>query len=317
MNTGNSLKKGHETAVLPGYLKTLAGTMRLPFLLLTPSVMLLGLATAFWENGGRVNLADFLIALLAGTAAHVSVNALNEYSDFKTGLDSHTKRTPFSGGSGALQERPELSWIALATGIAGALVVAGAGIYFISREGWQLLPLLAAGLLVVTAYTPLLTHAPMACLVAPGLGFGTILVTGTHFVLTGHYSMSALWASLVPFFLVNDLLLLNQFPDVEADKKVGRRHFPLAIGRRKSAEIYVFQLMLAYLAIAGGIILGLFPWQCVLGLLTLPLAVKAAKGARQHADDMKNLVPVLGKNVLINLLTPVLVAAGMALAVLF
>ena len=33
-------------------------------------------------------------------------------------------------------------------------------------------------------------------------------------------------------FLVNNLLLLNQFPDVQADQSIGRRHFPLVAGRR-------------------------------------------------------------------------------------
>ncbi len=299
------------------YIKTLAGIIRVPFLLLTPSVMLLGLATALWENKGGINLWDFGLALLAGTAAHISVNALNEYSDFKTGLDNHTARTPFSGGSGALQARPELSWLALVTGVASGVLVGASGLYFVFQKGWGLLPLAAGGMLVVTAYTPLLTHIPLACLMAPGLGFGTILVMGTHYVLTGHYGATAFWASLVPFFLVNDLLLLNQFPDVEADKKAGRRHYPMVLGRKKSAEIYVLQLLLAYLSIICAIALGFLPWQSGAGLLTMPMGLSASLGARRYADDMEKLLPVLQKNVLLNLFTPLLMAAGIMSAALF
>ena len=298
-------------------LKIVTGTMRPPFLLLTPATMMLGLATAFQETGGNINFFHFFLALLAGVCAHVSVNTLNEFSDFRTGLDSHTCRTPFSGGSGSLQIRPDLAWLSLATGILTSLITAGVGIFFIMKYGLGLLPLLIAGLAVVVAYTPVMTHSPVACLIAPGLGFGTIMVLGTHFILTGHYSFPSLWASFIPFFLVNDLLLLNQFPDVDADKKAGRRHFPLTIGREKSSLIYSWQLGLSYLVIISGVLTGIFPWPAILGLLTLPLAVSAAKGARKYHDNMEMLLPVLKKNVLLNLLTPAFTAVGIMLGVLF
>lgn len=50
------------------------------------------------------------------------------------------------------------------------------------------------------------------------------MVMGTHFALTGEYSATAGLASLVPFFLVSDLLLLNQFPDVEPIEPVQCAH---------------------------------------------------------------------------------------------
>ncbi len=42
-----------------------------------------------------------MLALLGAFLAHISVNTLNEYFDFKSGLDLETIKTPFSGGSGA------------------------------------------------------------------------------------------------------------------------------------------------------------------------------------------------------------------------
>jgi 1,4-dihydroxy-2-naphthoate octaprenyltransferase len=141
-----------------------------------------------------------------------------------------------------------------------------------------------------------------------------LMVMGTDFVLTGSYSWAAFWAALVPFFLVNDLLLLNQFPDVEADKQVGRRHYPMVIGRQKSVTLYGVQLALAYLSIIIGVALGFLPWPTLLGLLTIIIAIPTYKGARAYADDMENLIPFLGKNVLINLATPLLMAAGLIIA---
>jgi len=94
---------------------------------------------------------------------------------------------------------------------------------------------------------------------------------------------------------------------------VNRRHFPILIGRRKSSLIYGAFLAAAYLSIVIGVVLGLLPWTALLGLLTLPLAAQAALGAYRHADDLPKLGPAQGQNVLINILTPVLLAVGLLL----
>ena len=98
--------------------------------------------------------------------------------------------------------------------------------YFVFTVGILLLPLGLLGIALIVFYTQWITKRPIICLVAPGLAFGPLMVLGTHFVLTGSYSWTAFAASLVPGFLVSDLLLLNQFPDVEADKTVGRKYLP-------------------------------------------------------------------------------------------
>jgi 1,4-dihydroxy-2-naphthoate octaprenyltransferase len=134
---------------------------------------------------------------------------------------------------------------------------------------------------------------------------------GTHFALTGHYSWTAFVASLVPFFLVSDLLLLNQFPDVEADRSVGRRHFPLAISRPASSLLYGAFLALTYLSIIVGVILGTLSTVSLIGLGTIVIAVPLAIGVIRNADDIKQLVPYMGLNVVVNLATPVLVAIGL------
>jgi len=185
------------------------------------------------------------------------------------------------------------------------------GVYFFFVWGAAILPLGILGLFVVVAYTPWFTYSPLVCLIAPGLGFGTLMVMGTDFVLTGRYSWTAFVASLVPFFLVSNLLLLNQFPDVDADRSVGRKHFPILIGRRKSSLIYGTFLLLTYVSIVVGVVIKLLPATALLGLLTLVLAVPAARNAYRYADDLPKLGPSMGFNVLINILTPVLLAVGL------
>jgi 1,4-dihydroxy-2-naphthoate octaprenyltransferase len=185
------------------------------------------------------------------------------------------------------------------------------GLYFLWQRGPALLPVGLAGLFLLYAYTPWLTRSPLLCLLAPGLGFGPLMVLSTHFALTGQYTPAAWVASLVPFFLVSNLLLLNQFPDVEADRSIGRRHLPIAIGRRASSLVYSLFLLLAYLTIVLGVASGLLPAFCLLGLLTAALAVPAGVKAFRHADEIDRLVPAMGWNVLINLVTPLLVSVGL------
>jgi 1,4-dihydroxy-2-naphthoate octaprenyltransferase len=290
--------------------KLLLGPMRVPFLVLPPVCVLLGVGTAVWSQG-RINGWHALLVFVGSVAAHISVNVLNEYFDFKSGLDLKTQRTPFSGGSGTLPAQPEMARYVLGTGLATLALTGLIGIYFLTVWGLGLLPVGLLGLVMIFSYTNWITRYPLLCLLAPGLGFGTFMVMGTDYVLTGQYSWTAFFASLVPFFLVSNLLLLNQFPDVEADKTVGRRHYPIVIGRKASSIIYGAFLLGSYLSIIAGWALGYLPPLALLGLLTLPLAVVAAIGAYRYAEDIGKLVPYLGYNVLLNILTPLLVAIGL------
>ncbi len=292
--------------------KALLGPMRLPFLILTPACVLLGIGVAKWTSG-RVSVLHAILALIGAVSAHISVNALNEYFDFKSGLDSRTVPTPFSGGSGTLPRKPELERKALTIGLISFALTGAIGVFFLFVRGLPLLPLGIFGLLIIFAYTPWLTRNPWACLIAPGLGFGTMMVMGTSLVLTGEYSWSAFVASLVPFFLVSDLLLLNQFPDVEADKSVGRRHLPIVAGRRTSSLVYAAFLLLAYVAIGIGVWLRYLPIAGLLGFATFPLAVRTAAAAIRYAEDTPKLIPHMAMNVILNIATPTLVAIGLFL----
>lgn len=293
-------------------MKFITGPMRVPFLLLPPVCLLLGIGTAFGEVG-QINWAWAGLALLGAVAAHISVNALNEYVDCRSGLDTRTQRTPFSGGSGVLPQRPAMAYVALITGLTALGLCIGIGIYFAALRGLGILPLVLVGVLVILAYTPWLTRSPILCLIAPGLGFG-LMTLGAHFVLTGRYSWTAATASLVPFFLVNDLLLLNQFPDREADKTVGRRHLLIVLGARRSSLVYSAFLAATYLAVVVGVLTGVMPKLCLLGLLTAPLAVLAMRGAYRFGEDTPKLLPYMGINVILNLATPALVALAFFLS---
>jgi 1,4-dihydroxy-2-naphthoate octaprenyltransferase len=291
-------------------MRGLLGPMRIPFLILPFACVLLGLATATW-TAGHIHWLHLALGLIGALSAHISVNVFNEFYDFKSGLDSRTTRTPFSGGSGTLPNMPELAAPTRVLAWASFAVTALIGLFFLAVRGIGLLPLGALGLLTIFAYTNWITRMPLLCLLAPGLGFGPLMVMGTHFILTGQYSWTALIASLVPFFQVSNLLLLNQFPDVEADMSVGRKHYPIAIGRQRSGLIFIGFLLLSYLAIGCGVCTGQLPLTSLFGLATVVIGVPLTRGVLQYANNTERLIPHMGQNVIVCIATPVLVAVGL------
>jgi 1,4-dihydroxy-2-naphthoate polyprenyltransferase len=293
--------------------KQLLGPMRVAFLVLPPACVLLAVGTAVWTHG-KISFLYLILAFIGAVAAHISVNALNEYFDFKSGLDLKTLKTPFSGGSGTLPANPTMARPALNIGLITLALTGLIGLYFLFARGWALLPLGLLGMVVILTYTIWITRYPLLCLIAPGLGFGPLMVMGTHFVLTGSYSWTAFFASLVPFFLVSDLLLLNQFPDAEADRTVGRRHLPIVVGRRTSSVVYGAFLLLTYLSIVVGVLLRTLPTAGLLGLIPLVAAIPTLVGVFRHAETLEKLMPYMGLNVLLNILTPVLLAIGLLIA---
>lgn len=292
--------------------RTLAvfGPMRLPFLVLPPACVALGAATAVW-SGSEIKQFYLVLAFIGAVSSHICVNALNEYSDFKSGLDFNTQRTPFSGGSGVLPMNPDKAHYALIIGLISLAITFLIGIYFFAVRGLWILPLGILGIINIVTYTHWLTKNPLLCLIAPGLGFGPLMVMGTDFVLTGSYSWTSFFASLVPFFLVSDLLLLNQFPDVEADKGIGRNHLPVVIGRKASVRVYAAFIAGAYISIIFGYLTGSLPFGSLIALSTIVLGVKTIRGAAKYADDIPKLIPYMGRNVIINIVTPVLLAIGL------
>lgn len=296
-------------------LNDVLGPMRPPFLLLPPACVALGAGVATWRTG-ELHLTSLVLALFGALCAHISVNAFNEYFDFRSGLDRATTKTPFSGGSGTLPAHPEAAGAALGTALVSAAMTVAVGLFFWNRWGAAILPLGLAGLLLIVLYTTWITRNWLLCLVAPGVGFGTLTVMGTDFALTGSYSWHAALASLVPFFLVSNLLLLNQFPDVHPDRIVGRRHLPIVIGRRSSSLVYIGFLALSYASLVAGVAMGYLPAFSLFGLVTVVFAVPAGLGAYRHAEDPRALIPHMGQNVLVNLLTPLLSAGGLFLSAL-
>ena len=285
-------------------------SMRGPFLVLTPVCVFLGVSTVV-ANQTSVDFHLLILALLGAVLAHISVNTFNEYLDFRSGLDLRTTRTQFSGGSGALPQNPEMASATFTVGAVSLAATLFIGIFFVWKYGLENLPIGTAGLVLIVTYTGWITKHPLPCLIAPGIGFGFLMVVGTQFVLEGEYSTLSWLVAIVPFFLVNNLLLLNQYPDIQADADVGRNHFPIAFGTTISNMVYAFFVLATIAVITTCVLVGYFPALSLIALLPMPLSFFSLGGAIMHGENIGNYPQYLGANVAVPILTPLLLGVSL------
>ena len=288
-------------------------SMRPPFLILAPICVFLGYAASV-NYLKAFPYIHFSLSLIAAVLAHISVNTFNEYFDYQSGLDALTEKTPFSGGSGALLEQPgalNKVWWAAVLSLAGTIAV---GLYFTVLLGPKVLPLGILGVFIILSYTQWLNKQPWLCLIAPGLAFGPLMVVGTALALTGEFVREACVVSLVPFFLVNNLLLLNQLPDIEPDKQVGRRHFPIVFGKQISMHIYALFALSAGLVIVLGVFQAALNALTIIGLVPIALSLVVYFAIPKHQYQIDKIIPFMGINVMVSLIVPLVLAVSLLFA---
>ena len=201
---------------------------------------------------------------------------------------------------------PEQGRALLMAGIGLLGVTVLCGVWFVLQGRWGVIPLGGLGVLIIVVYTPWITRHPLVCLLAPGLAFGPMMVAGTVYALGGSVTGPVLLLSLIPFFLVNNLLLLNQFPDAKADEATGRKTLPIWLGYRRSAGVlglfYAAALTAALLGFAVG-------WLSVLAavVFAVPMGM-VVRAAYKFSGANADLLPALKLNVLVVLLLPLLLS---------
>jgi len=285
-------------------IKSYLGIARAPFLTLSVTLVASGAAAGAYD--GAFSWSRTLVALLGLVALHMSVNALNEASDMRTGIDLHTSRTPFSGGSGTLPAGELSERTARIFGFSFAAVGAACGVWFLSQVGWVLAPILLIGAVCVLAYSNLLTRTGLGE-IAAGIGLGGAPVIGTALVQNGDVGPAAMAAAVPAFLMTFNLLLLNEFPDEAADRRGGRRHLVIRFGRKAAAGIYSAAAMATPLSIVVGVVVKALPVLCLLGAVPSLLLMKPLRWSLGSPDEPVPL-PALAANVNWNLSTNLVLA---------
>jgi 1,4-dihydroxy-2-naphthoate polyprenyltransferase len=288
-----------------------AGVARAPFLLLPVTLVAAGVAAAAYDD--RAVVLPSALALIGLVALHAAVNAFNEASDLETGIDLRTVRTPFSGGSGTLPSGALTLAGARGVGIVGSLVGLAIGTYFLARIGWWPLSLvMAIGAVSVLLYTNVFARSGVGEIFA-GFGLGLLPVVGTALVQRGVVGPAA-WAAGVPACLMTfNLLLLNEFPDEQADRAGGRRNLVLLLGRRPAGWVYAIAVVATPLSILVATVAGALPTLALMGVLPVWFALPAVNWAIAHPADPVP-IPAMAGNVIWNLSTNLAVALGLSLA---
>jgi 1,4-dihydroxy-2-naphthoate octaprenyltransferase len=172
---------------------------------------------------------------------------------------------------------------------------------------------MAAGAASVLFYSELFARTGIGEIFA-GLGLGALPIWGAAWVQGPPPGPAALWAGVPGFFMTFDLLLLNEFPDEEADRAGGRRNVVLMLGRKGAARVYAAAAILTPASIVVAVLRGALPAHALAATLPSLLLVRPLSWAFR---DVRAPVPVpaLGANVVWNLATNSVLALAFAVAV--
>ena len=269
-------------------LKVWLRIVRLKFL----SASIIAVTSGLTISYGRFGLINpFLAALtyLGVISLHISVDLLNDYFDYKSGIDLITTRTPFSGGTGVL---PAGLLAPLSVYKAGIFFLVGGiiiGLYLTLTQSFLILPILA--------FAAISTYFYSTRLIAWGVG-ELLLVFKGAFIVLGAYLVQTIRLDFEPFYvglifgtLSTSVLFINEFPDYDADKAKGRKNIVVRLGKQRAAAFHKFFHIVSYSMIILGVALKIIPVLALLSLLILPLIVRVAKGLKENYGNSNKLIP--------------------------
>lgn len=238
----------------------------------------------------------WLLLTLGLILAHATNNLLNDYTDFKRGVDKdnyfRTQYGPQPLQSGLMSERELLTYAA----VTGLLALA-AGLPLVLLNGWVAWALLAVGIIFVLFYTWPLKYIGLGE-IAVVLIWGPLMVGGGYFVITGQWDWNVVIASL-PYALGPTTVLFGKHIDkLDQDKAKGIHTLPVILGEKNARYTVLGMMALMYLLVGYLVLTGYFsPMMAVVlvGLTSLPAVwamYKAPKPAAEPADLPKGIWPL-------------------------
>lgn len=247
--------------------------------------------TALASHDGSARPAAAALCLGFALLVQIGTNFANDYYDFVRGADSATRIGPRRAVAAGLIAPATMKRAMLAT-FAGAFVL-GCGLIF--WGGPWLVAIGAASILSGVAYTggpwPLAYH---------GLGdvfvfvfFGLVAVAGTYFVQAGRLTADALIAGVPIGLLAANILVVNNYRDVETDAAAGKRTLVVRLGRPAARGQFNVSLATAFAmpgVFAGGRGYG---WWVMLPLLLLPVGIAHLRRLRESKTPSE-LIALLG-----------------------
>jgi len=247
-------------------------------------------------------------------ALHASVDLLNDYWDFKRGIDTATNRTKMSGGSGVLPEGLLKPTQVYAAGIAFLIIGTVIGIYFVATDGIIIGIILAFAVISIYFYsTKIIDWGLAEVFVAIK---GSMIVMGTYFVQTSQITEQSVLGGIVIGVLSSLVLFITSFPDHDADKAKGRKTLVISLGMQKACSILWIFPIIAYGITIIAVVFEIFPIFCLIVLATTPLIIKSGQKLKQNYNELTNLIPVMSSTLSFSRITGVLLVVGFLVSVI-
>tara|TARA_B100001750_G_scaffold133306_1_gene105962 strand:+ start:440 stop:1390 length:951 start_codon:yes stop_codon:yes gene_type:complete len=291
-------------------LEVWAKELRIPFLSLPAIFVPLGITVALLD--GYFNLVYGILTLIGIVCIHASVNVLNDYFDFKSGIDTTTTPTPFSGGSRVLPEKLLEPRSVLIGGIILLAIGSLIGLYFLYVFNFPpiLIALLAIAIITSLAYSPVLSTIGLGE-VFVFLNFGPLLFTGVYYIQSGGLiSTEAMVVGSIVGLMTTAILYINQFPDTDADKSKGRFHLVARLGKKRAAGIYRYMIDAGFIILFVGVVTFTIPPTAIIAFAAFPKFRVANKILKNEYEKIMELIPAMGNTVMGTIQSGVLLLVG-------
>ena len=288
--------------------------IRVRFLLASVIAVSVGLSLNWWQNSS-IDPLDAILIFFGVMALHASVDLLNDYWDFKRGIDTKTKRTKMSGGTGVLPEGLLKPSSVYRAGVVFLIIGSVIGGYFVITDGIIVGIILGFAILSIYFYSTKIVDS--------GLGEffvavkGSMIVIGTYYIQSGEITLESILGGIVVGVLSSLVLFIASFPDHDADKSKGRKSLVIAVGKEKAAKLFWIFPLLSYSTIIIGVATNFFPLVSLITLLTIPLMIKSGLGLRKNFDSVDDLVPFMSSTLMFSRITGVLFVASFLIGLLY
>jgi len=240
---------------------------RLRTLPVSVSGVVIAIGLACWHH--HFQLVPAVLCLLFALLAQVVSNMANEYYDFLKGSDKQGRVGPRRGVTeGDIKPRTlrNVTFVLLA-------IACAVGCCLIPYGGWWLLPVGVVIALAALAYStgpyPLSYHGLGELMVF--VFFGLVPVNLTYYVQALRWDPLVLLASVTTGLLAVNVLLINNYRDMDDDREAGKRTAVVIWGRKAASTAYLFNGYIGMAMLAA--LWTLIGWGHVMPLWTLAIPV--------------------------------------------
>lgn len=273
---------------------------------LTAAVMPVLVGTAWgYSRVGELDWIALLLALAATVLLHGGTNVINDVGDEIGGSDRVNEQRifPYTGGSRFIQNGvmsvAEMSRWGLTLVLAAVLL--GIALTLLKGPTIVVLGLIGVALGAMYSLPPfrLASRGMGELAVATGLGFMPVM--GAAWLQTGSFDATTALVAVPTSMWVSAILLINEVPDISADRQAGKGTVPVRIGTPATRVLYVMLHAAATAAVAALVLSGHLHWGAVLlPVALLGLAIAASAGISSDAAARPQLRASIEKTLAIH-----------------